>query len=360
MTLAPVRRDREDAESRRRLAPLAGAGLLLAGILLAVAIGEIVARITWKPPPPRPPPRPLARWTVGRAGFMRLANPNIPIRKHGIEKPRGHFRIVVVGDSVTMGSGVGAAKAYPALLEAELNRAGAQRRYEVLNLGLSGLNIGRIMTRLESVGLRFDPDLIVYGSTLNDIEGPAYHRAPGVGRGQRQPFFARRRQGHQFDRSPSYLLRVLWPRWDSLRELISPRPGSYLHELRENYFNNPEAWADFERGLDRLAEIARARGVCAHLLIHTALSHLNAFHPPRSIYDRIAEAATTRGLTVTQSFPYFRGESEDVLRVSLFDPHPNTAGQRLLARALADGLRGLPPGCWLRPTRTHRSANVRR
>ena len=41
-------------------------------------------------------------------------------------------------------------------------------RYEVLNLGVIGYNISEIGERLRSIGMRYDPDLILYGYVLND------------------------------------------------------------------------------------------------------------------------------------------------------------------------------------------------
>lgn len=81
-----------------------------------------------------------------------------------------------------MGSGVGEEQTYARQLEHLLNDADSRRTHEVLNLGLAGLNLRAILQRLEAIGLRYEPDLIVYGWTVNDIEGPAYRRttAPPV------------------------------------------------------------------------------------------------------------------------------------------------------------------------------------
>jgi lysophospholipase L1-like esterase len=69
-------------------------------------------------------------------------------------------------------------------------------------------------------------------------------------------------------------------------------------------------------------------------------------HPLKPIYERIASAATERGLTVTESFPYFRGHNPKSLHVGPTDTHPNAAGHRILARALLEGLQSLPSRCW--------------
>jgi lysophospholipase L1-like esterase len=327
---------------------------------VACLLGEVASRLVWRPLPPGDGRRPPARASLAGLPELRtvfqLATPNVRGVHKGLlyrtnsagfrgpeyeeAKAPGTFRLVIVGDSFTMGSGVGEEQAYPALVEAKLNARGRLSHVEVLNLGLAGLNLALIVQRLETLGLRFHPDLIVYGFTVNDIEGPAYRasRAESVAAAQAR--------WQRFAGSPSYLLRLLWPGWLSLTELVRARPGSYSYELEDNYFHNPDAWAGLAGGLDRLAAIGKTHGVCVHVLLHTVLHHLGSSHVLRPIYERVAGAASERGLTVTQSFPVFRGRDERTLVVGAYDLHPNAAGHRLLARALVAGLRGLPARCW--------------
>jgi lysophospholipase L1-like esterase len=261
-------------------------------------------------------------------------------------KPPGVFRIVIGGDSVTMGSGVREEEAYPALLEAALNQRGGSPRYEVLNLGLIGIDIRQVLNRIVVLGLRYDPDLIVYGCTLNDIKGPAYRKSEGP------THFERLERYRRFRESPSYLLRVLWPRWESLVDLVHPERGTLLYEIEDNYLHNPQAWSDFTAALGAIARIAADRHVPAVVFIHSSLEYLNVFHPYRRIYARIAAAAEERGLHAVQSFPFLRGHEETSLWVGPIDAHPNALGHRLLARALLDGLDRLPPAMLGRPGRT--------
>ena len=340
---------------RRILVPIA---LMAGGIAVALVIGEGVARVAWlgaKPPP---------TWTPDASGDLRelttifeLAAPNArgifrgrPYRsnsagfrgpEYAATPPPGTFRIAIAGDSFTMGEKVFEEEAYPAVLEKKLNAVGDGRRYEVVNLGLSGLSTKWVMQRLEIGVKAFHPDLIVYGFTINDIEGPAYRETLSL-----EARVARQRQYLATLESPSYLARAIWPRLLSVRDRFFVGPGSYAYDLQENYFHNPEAWAEFAAGLDRFAADAHGEGVCGHVLIHTQVYELNFLHPFRNIYEKVADAAKARGLTVTQSFPMFRGYDERAVTISAEDTHPNALGHELLARALFEGLRALPRECW--------------
>jgi lysophospholipase L1-like esterase len=332
---------------------------MLAGIGTALIIGEIIARLTWSSPDPERAHAAAAADLPELTTVAELVTPNVRGtfkgklyrtnsagfrgREYSASATSGVVRIVIVGDSVTMGEGVLEEEAYPAVLERQLNAGDASPRYEVLNLGLSGLNITADVQRLETLGLGFHPDLVVYGFTLNDIEGSTYHETPMnyAGLAHLQRYF-------HFTRSRSYLLRVLWPRWMALADTVFPSRGSYAFDLDEVYFHNPPAWAEFTAGLDRLAALAREHHVCAHVFIHTHLFALRFMHPFAKVYDRVADAARERGLTVTQSLPIMRGRDEGALILGPDDLHPNPAGHELFARALLDGLRALPDQCWRR------------
>jgi hypothetical protein len=262
-----------------------------------------------------------------------------------IEKPQGVTRIAVIGDSIAMGFGTLYANTYAVRIEDALNARGAEsaeptesgerRRFEVINVGLSGLNTGAAVNRFEDLALRFDPDLVIYGYTLNDIEGEHYRS--NYGRKKRD--IARMRE------SPSHAWRVLGPRWRSLIDLFFAPEGSYEFELRENYFRNDAAWAEVGAGLDRLAEVAEERGICVLVLVHTRLEALNWFHPYHDFYDAVVRSAEERGFSVVRSFEEHRGREATNLWVTAFDSHPNANGHALLAKAALRGLDAMPAEC---------------
>jgi lysophospholipase L1-like esterase len=338
---------------------IARLGLACASVALVLGVTEVVARLSWPHPVRYEPPDPsLAEsglpvlrtiYEISRPNvrgirssrFYRTNSVGIRGPEYAFEPTPGVFRIVVTGDSVTMGAGVDEEDAYTAQLEGMLNAEGEAERYEVLNLGLGGINATWAMRRLERFSEIYDPHLLVYGFTVNDIEGRFYRDLRSE-----SPPIPRHLQRSAFAESSSYLLRLVAPRLITVKEYFAPTPGTYYHAFLYNYFENPAAWKELLLALDRFAALAKRRGVCANLLVHTQLEELGIFHPFHSIYEKVSDAARERGIPVTSSFDVFDGRMDRSLWISPSDSHPNRAGHELMANALLEGLHRLPESCW--------------
>lgn len=86
---------------------------------------------------------------------------------HTVEKPARTFRLVFLGDSVTMGHGIATAEAYPQVLQRRLDRAGW--RVEVFNVALQGWSTRQERLAFERLARRYRPDLVVLAVCLNDV-----------------------------------------------------------------------------------------------------------------------------------------------------------------------------------------------
>ncbi len=329
----------------------------LFGLAFAVLLIEGISRVLWVEPPipvsvaPAPSDLPEVRT------LKELTAPNVHARLKGVlfetnrhgcrdreysDLPGPNvFRIIVVGDSFTAGQGVLGEQAYPNVMENALNRDSKGTTFEVINLGVSGQSMFWILARLESLGLELAPDLIVYGLTLNDIEGNYYKRTRG-----KFAFPKQQKSYERFKDSPSRALRLAWPRIQSLFELINPPPHSYLFEVLQNYDTSTRAWRIFDGGFDRFAHIQETTGVPVVVFVHTSLAYLNVFHPFRKVYDQIQQAAEKRGLRVIQSLPAFQGHDPASLWVAPGDFHPNVQGHQILATSLLEGLRAMRLDSW--------------
>jgi lysophospholipase L1-like esterase len=92
---------------------------------------------------------------------------------HTLEKPRDTYRILFLGCSTTFGWGVDDEQSYPARLQAALDTKG-YAGIEVLNGGQPGYTSFQGLWFLKHTGLRYDPDLVVFGYVVQDARRAAY------------------------------------------------------------------------------------------------------------------------------------------------------------------------------------------
>jgi hypothetical protein len=111
------------------------------------------------------------------------------------EKKEGVFRILVLGDSYTQALQVPLEKTFPYILEEKLNSEGG-KRFEVLNLGISGFGTDQEYLTLKYYGLKYHPDFVISQFFIgNDVINNSLileSRANGVSiddEGKSKPFF---------------------------------------------------------------------------------------------------------------------------------------------------------------------------
>ena len=87
-------------------------------------------------------------------------------RECTVQKAPDTKRIIFLGDSVVYGYGLNEEETLPRQLERDYNRNG--QKVEVLNLGVSGYETQQAVEFFKEIGLKFKPDIVVMGYTLND------------------------------------------------------------------------------------------------------------------------------------------------------------------------------------------------
>ena len=94
-------------------------------------------------------------------------------REYALPKPEGGTRILVLGDSVTFGTGVARSQTFPKQLERELRRGGKQ--VEVINAGVNGYTAYNEVQFYLGRMRALDPDVVVLAVVLNDAVNPRLH-----------------------------------------------------------------------------------------------------------------------------------------------------------------------------------------
>ena len=82
-------------------------------------------------------------------------------------KEKDEFRVLVLGDSITIGDYVQYAETYPAILE-QLAQKDSSRRIRFINAGLPGASLSGEIYRYLEVRDAVKPDLVLLGMYLND------------------------------------------------------------------------------------------------------------------------------------------------------------------------------------------------
>jgi len=329
--------------------------LALAASSLGVALGagELVAR--WVDPDPAPQlleraryeatPNPRLRYRLRPGapdGRHRINSAGLRDRETSPRKPPGTVRIVAIGDSVTYGSGA-RETSYPEQLERLLRDWNGARthRFEVLNLGVRGYNITQVVERLRVLGLRYDPDLVVYGYVLNDpqafsLEAAALERLGAPARGAWA--WLRALLGR------SRLFQMAHQAW-SVRTFrrLAERDPAYA-ALRdgggEAYFralhSEGEASLRLERGLAELARLQAEHDLPVLVaILPVFLGGRPESYPLGELYERLVAACRARGLDVLDLRDVLLRAEARLGRRGNIDPmHLTPLGHRLLAATL--------------------------
>lgn len=97
-----------------------------------------------------------------------------------IPKPKGTFRVLVLGDSLAYGSGIPKDKTFPNRLESLLREK--FNNAEVVNAGVSGYTPYNELQYYLTEGRKFESDLVVVAFCMNDVVNPRLHwgDAPSV------------------------------------------------------------------------------------------------------------------------------------------------------------------------------------
>jgi hypothetical protein len=89
-------------------------------------------------------------------------------REFSYEKPEGELRILVLGDSFTIGYESAQDATYAAILERYLDSHGLPS--EIINAGMSGSSTAEALILLEEEGVKYGPDVVVLGFYTNGLD----------------------------------------------------------------------------------------------------------------------------------------------------------------------------------------------
>ena len=150
--------------SKKSFNIIAGLLLFLCSTFLIIGIGEISLRLL----------NSSNKIKVDGNGFAKNFTHNSWGQRsdyeYTLEKPKGKFRILVLGDSMTVGQGIeNVENTYPKKLEYYLNEKLKLPQFEIINTARPGWNTDTQLYDLFINGFKFQPDMVFLGYSPNDI-----------------------------------------------------------------------------------------------------------------------------------------------------------------------------------------------
>jgi hypothetical protein len=256
--------------------------------------------------------------------------------RHGVR------RILVLGDSVVFGQGIGEAETVTAVLERRLNAAGTGA-WEVLNAGAPGYDAVAEAQFLETAGLALEPSAVVVGTSLNDYD-PAPAFSPLGILTRRDP-----RESGLADRSEFVVLLrwlVAWARGELWHQMTAPAPRApastagldQVVEAGHLRFYHQPTHAEWERlrgAFVDLARTARARGLPVLVAIFPERYQVGGAAPDLTPQRRLLELCGETALRCLDLQPAFAATGGDLF---LDAQHPSARGLEVAAAAIAEEL----------------------
>ena len=231
------------------------------------------------------------------------------------EEGEDTFRILVLGDSLTVGQGVGEEQRYSNLLEQKLKTRYPNVKIEVINLGVQGFETLQEYKIFAGMRETVDPDLVIVGFYTND---------PNI-RYQHYPAFTFPVTGSlRTTLERSLLFRLIDKWYDPIYRWIRGLP-THAQEVDSAYDPGSEDWVIFKKSVGGIAELTAGSTSIPPMVIFladtTVAKKKGQYQPVREVFD-------------AHGFRWVEIEPGHYRPVSRFDYHAGPSTHRDYAEAL--------------------------
>ncbi len=282
----------------------------------------------------------VVRYEINALGFRSAPIPN--------EKRAGTYRIAMIGDSVTYGTGINADETLAHHLEIALRDRLPARGIEVVNCGVPATNTGQQVAHLSFRVLALDPDMVLICSTIVDTSG--FGIKPGAKRERPWESMVVESVGltsgvFDDDRLSAAQRRMMSLRRRSvLVDLLAH--NAYRGLMRRTQLQNYKAcWADGSPGvamlrgaLARATRLSRELGFELQVAMYPFLTDLDDDYPFAAESEKLGRICAELAVPFTDLLAPLKRQSASRLQAHCHDRHPNGHANQLVARYWAERL----------------------
>lgn len=235
--------------------------------------------------------------------------------EYATSKPPGVTRIMMLGDSQTLGWGVSLEETASKRLERMLNEHG--KHFEVINMGVGNYNSVMEFELFKAKGLAMDPDMVVLNYFVNDTEP-----TPCVSHNHLHALT-----------DHSFLIAFFIDRYIRIRPWFGETFGWKPYYASLYGKGNSDGINQARKAIIDLGSLCREKGIRL-VIINIPDLHKTS---PYSFHDATAfirEIAEEEKVPFVDLLPKFASEQPEQFWVSAEDTHANGAAQSIIAEAI--------------------------
>ncbi|MBN2345131.1 MAG: SGNH/GDSL hydrolase family protein [Candidatus Aminicenantes bacterium] len=254
--------------------------------------------------------------TVFKMARFQTNSTGLRDKEYRREKPPGTFRVAVLGDSFTMGSGLEIEETFHSILEARLNGNASAPSHEFINFAVAGYDPRQYVATLRHRALRYDPDLVFFCQShpFEGFHADRHFREPYVVKPRTHPFFE------------SFFLKAV--AGSRLGNLFRTKQTATREDDRPGAAGDPLPVRKTREIYSQLRQIAEERAVPIWIIL---LQHHDR---EKSETTRLMRLAQRHGLPVIDTSTAFVHTRWTDVILNRLDNHPNARANELFARVI--------------------------
>ncbi len=223
------------------------------------------------------------------------------------------YRVIFLGDSLTLGWGVEQKDTFENILEQELNRSYPT---EIINFGTGNYNTEQEGNLFLEKGLKYKPDKVVLFYFINDAE-----KTP--------------KKSRLWFLAYSRLLSFYWSRIHSAVNNMF-QSQSFNKYYADLYRRDQIGWINAQKAFQQLKDVCRGNNIALKVVLLPELHNLKDY-PFKNEYNRVSTFLKSNDISYLDLTPLFKNYKNSIeLWVSFDDAHPNKLAHRLIAEYTKD------------------------
>jgi lysophospholipase L1-like esterase len=331
--------------ARTPRAVVEGVGVVLGALVLFLGLGEAATRVLnraglmydvemfkysralKRDAPPEAPD--MHHWHVPNASAVLQGvtvttnSKGLRDHEHAYEIAPGVTRVLVLGDSITLGWGIPMEDSYPKVLERQLNGGAPNGAYEVVNAGVGNYTTSRIIGLYRHELHKYAAPVVVFSFFINNANDQPDSRVRFL-----------------FE-TPLQFPVFLWSRAQRVTTRYNVGKGfdAYYADL---YSDGNPMYQRFRDNLGSFLKELRAAGKRVVLVSLPDVLHLQEpSYRYQAINDKVFAIAREADVPTLDLFPSVKGMAPQEIMNTPEDRHPNSEGHRRMGQALYDFLKSL-------------------